>query len=79
MSIEPAPDPLRELGAWIEDARAEGLSHLGRPDRRRALERSSRPPPRATPLRALIRRLDRPDSLAIANSLGRRPESCHIS
>jgi pyridoxamine 5'-phosphate oxidase len=29
MSDDPQPDPLRELGAWIEEARAQGLAHPG--------------------------------------------------
>jgi pyridoxamine 5'-phosphate oxidase len=66
MSVEPPPDPLRELGAWIEEARAKGLAHPGAATFATA-DADGRPSARTVTLKRL-----EPDALVFTSALWTR-------
>jgi pyridoxamine 5'-phosphate oxidase len=66
MSVEPPPDPLPELGAWIEEARAEGLAHPGAATFATA-DADGRPSARTVTLKRL-----EPDALVFTSALWTR-------
>jgi pyridoxamine 5'-phosphate oxidase len=66
MSADLPPDPLRELGAWIEEAREEGLSHPAAATFATA-DADGRPAARTVTLKRL-----EPDALVISSALWTR-------